>query len=99
MGIANPFTICLREDGSYELEENASGGIYVGGEALSLREPQDPSSSSGGPGRRQSLEDETDHYSFYRQENAKLAQKHTTHLAAVRLGTKGGIASGISRQK
>jgi len=90
VGIATPHTICLREDGSFELEEVATGGIYVIGESLSLREPDEAGGDDGGFG----LCDRRWRCSW-RDGMAAIA----IHEAAVRLGTKGGVASGISRRK
>jgi len=89
VGVAAPHTICLREDGSFELEELATGGIYVVGESLSLREPDEAGGDDGfgSCSRRWRCS--------WKDEMAAIA----IHEAAVRLGTKGGVASGISRRK
>lgn len=76
-------TICLREDGSQELEESSF---------LSLREPDEAPSAIGG-GRVPDFFD----IKVYKQQIENELQR--VHDAAVRLGTKGGIASGLSRRK
>jgi hypothetical protein len=76
-------TICLREDGSQELEESSF---------LSLREPDEAPSPIGG-GRVPDFFD----IKVYKQQVDQHVQR--IHDAAVRLGTKGGIASGLSRRR